>query len=365
MIYSQNKVSKVSNYTVQKPKLAARKISENDFPFDGKTSEKLRFLLNYAVLAPSSHNTQPWSFAIVDDAIELYVDKSRALTVADPDYRELIISCGAALFNLRIAIRHFGYRDVVVVFPEQSHPNLLAKISLGSRRIVQLEENFLFRAILKRCTNRLPFDDCELPNSLISELECATDAECAGLQVSARVIPLNMRPDVIDLIDKGDRLQMADPLFRRELALWLNSKDSSHDGIPAHALGINRRFDVIAPVISFIMHSFDLGKSQSSKDRQLATQAPTLMLIGSQDDDDFGWLATGEALAHLLLRARIDDVAASFFNQPIQVPELRSHLQAMFPENGYPQILLRLGYAKDIQPTPRRTVDEVLNEVTS
>ena len=161
---------------------------------------------------------------------------------------------------------------------------------------------------------------------------------------------------------------MADPLFRSELAQWIHSsKSPSHDGIPLHAQGMNRRLDVIAPVISFIIRSFDLGKSQSAKDCQLATQAPVLMLIGSQSDDDYGWLATGEALAHLLLRARIDEVGASFLNQPIQVPELRSRLQVMFPDNGYPQILLRLGYAKDLElePTPRKGVDEVSQELNN
>lgn len=364
MIHRSDKASKVSETTVQqRQKLASNpwKISENDFPFDGTPSEQLKFLINYAVLAPSSHNTQPWSFNIVDDLVELHLDRSRALNIADPDCRELIISCGSALFNLRIAIRHFGYRDVVEVLPERRNPNLLARIGLGSKRVVKLEENFLFRAIPKRCTNRFPFDNCELPTSLISELECATDAECTGLQVSASVIPHTMRREVIELIDEGDRIQMADPLFRRELASWLNSQKSSRDGMPPHASGMDRRLDAIAPVISFIVRSFDMGKFQSAKDCQLATQAPVLMVIGSQDDNDFGWLATGEALAHLLLRARIDDVAASFFNQPIQVPRLRSRLQNLFPNLGHPQILLRLGYAKDIESTPRRTIGEVLN----
>ncbi|MEM7595840.1 MAG: nitroreductase family protein [Cyanobacteria bacterium P01_A01_bin.83] len=92
-----------------------RKINEDDFPSAGSTAAKLKFLLNYAVFAPSSHNTQPWKFEIKEDVVKLYADKTRALPVADPDYRELTISCGAALFHLRIAMRHFGYKDVVEI----------------------------------------------------------------------------------------------------------------------------------------------------------------------------------------------------------------------------------------------------------
>jgi hypothetical protein len=342
------------------------KIAESDFPFNGTNSEKLEFLINYAVLAPSSHNTQPWSFKIVNDAIELYADKTRALPIADPDYRELIISCGAALFDLRIAIRHFGYRDVVEILPDRDNIDLLARISLGSRRIVKLEENFLFRAIARRSTNRQDFDDCQLPDSLILELESATRSEGSWLQIMTEVIPKASRQEIINLIDKGDRLQMADPLFRQELAHWIHTNNNpSHDGIPLHGQGINHNLDALAPLISWTIRSFNLGESQSAKDCKLASQAPVLMLISSENDNPQAWIETGEALAHLLLRARIDDVWASFFNQPIQIPQLRSRLQTLFPEHGYPQIMLRLGYAKEAGITPRRSVDEVLSEVRS
>jgi hypothetical protein len=369
MTYPSDKMSKVSlTKTQQKPKLRSNpwKIAEDDFPSDGKTSEKLKFLLNYAVLAPSGHNTQPWSFRIVDDAVELYADKSRALPVVDPDHRELIISCGAALFNLRIAVRHFGYRDVVKILPKPQNRNLLARICFGSKRIIKAEENFLFRAIPRISTDRLSFANCKLPESLVSELESATCSEGDWLQIMTKVIPEANRDAVINLIAQGDRLQMADPLFRQELAQWIHSsKSSSHDGIPASAQGINPRLDAIAPLISFAIRSFDLGKSQSAKDCQLAIQAPILILIGSRNDTLYDWIVTGEALAHLLLRARVDDVWASFFNQPIEIPQLRSRLKSLFPENGYPQILLRLGYAPETKATPRKSVDEVLNQVRS
>ncbi|MGF1589218.1 MAG: Acg family FMN-binding oxidoreductase [Pleurocapsa sp.] len=344
------------------PKLTfdLRKIQEDDFLATESTAEKLKFLLNYAVLAPSGHNTQPWIFKIVDDTVELYADKTRALPVADPDYRELIISCGAALFHLRIAMRHFGYRDVVEILPEQFNPNLLARIRLGSKRIVQAEENFLFWAIAKRCTDRRPFENCQLPASLISELKSATSSEGDWLQIATQVIPKASRKEIVDLIVQGDRLQMSDPLFRQELARWIRScRGSSHDGITLEAQGINPSLDAIAPVISFAIRSFDLG-NQANQDRKLVESAPALILISSNGDTPQDWLATGEALAHLLLRARVDDVWASFFNQPIEIPHLRSRLKALFPEAGYPQILLRLGYVKDTKSTPRRAVEEVM-----
>jgi Putative TM nitroreductase len=87
--------------------LDSREISEATFPATGQSAEKLRFLVQYAILAPSSHNTQPWLFKIRGDVLELYADRTRALPIVDPANRALTISCGAALFHLRIALRHF------------------------------------------------------------------------------------------------------------------------------------------------------------------------------------------------------------------------------------------------------------------
>ena len=88
-------------------------ISGEDFPAIGTPVEQMEFVLNYAVLAPSNHNTQPWLFEIHGDAIHLFVDRSRALPMTDPEDREMLISCGAALLNLRVAMRHFGVLGAV------------------------------------------------------------------------------------------------------------------------------------------------------------------------------------------------------------------------------------------------------------
>ena len=88
------------------------KIRESDFSSMTSFEEKVKFLLKYAVLAPSSHNTQPWKFAIKDERIKVSADLTCALKVADPDERELFISVGCALTNLTIAAKRFGYGRV-------------------------------------------------------------------------------------------------------------------------------------------------------------------------------------------------------------------------------------------------------------
>lgn len=111
------------------PAISVWDTKESDFPEKGRVEEKLACLLNYAIMAPSGHNTQPWLFRITGNTVELYADRTRALPVVDPGDRELTISCGAALFNLKTAIRHIGYLPSIEIFPAQENPDLLAKIT--------------------------------------------------------------------------------------------------------------------------------------------------------------------------------------------------------------------------------------------
>src|SRR5919201_2577298 len=129
-------------------------IAEVAFPKHGTPGDKLRFLVRYAVLAPSSRNTQPWLIKVQDDTVELYADRTRAQPVIDPADREMFIGCGAALMYLRIAIRRFGYTDEVVEYPDPRDPDLLARVRLGEAREVGLEDKLLFEAIPRRHTNR-------------------------------------------------------------------------------------------------------------------------------------------------------------------------------------------------------------------
>ena len=108
--------------------LEAWNIKESDFPINSSSEEKLTFLLNYAILAPSSHNSQPWKFNVTNDEILVFADKSRWLQVADADQRELYISLGCALENLIIAADHFGYNCSVAYFPGEK--DLVAKVVL-------------------------------------------------------------------------------------------------------------------------------------------------------------------------------------------------------------------------------------------
>lgn len=331
-------------------------VSQSEFPHEGTTAEQLTFLLNYAVLAPSGHNTQPWLFRIADDGIELHADRRRALAVVDPGDRELVMSCGTALFHLRVALRHFGQAPVVRILPDPDDPDFMARIRPGETMEPTYNDERLFSAIPKRRTNRMPFQDRPIPTTEVQHLVRAADQEGATLHVLKE--PDEKRA-LAELIAEGDRIQASDKRFRRELAAWMHANRSeSRDGIPGYALGLNDFLSLAGP---FVVRTFDWGEGQAAKDQQLAEGSPVLLVLSTTEDTPRAWMAAGQALDRVLLQGQAYDLQASYLNQPIEVPKLRPRVAERLSLDGHPQLILRMGYpTEQVERTPRRSPAEML-----
>lgn len=330
-------------------------VAAEDFPADGFTSDQLEFLLAYAILAPSSHNAQPWLFRINSMDLEVYADRRRALRVVDPYDRELTMSCGAALFNLRVAAEYFGHKYEVELFPDPADGNLLARLRLGLSGETTSDDILLFHAITQRRTNRLPMRETPVTTELLAEFEEAAQKEGAWFQV---VDHPDLRNTLADLVAEADRIQWGEKAFREELARWVRTKAEDYrDGLPVHDLGIKDWLSFAGPAL---IRTFDRGGGQAARDRDIAVHSPALAVLWTAQDDPVSWLSAGQALQNVLLHAQTEGVAASFLNQPIEVPELRERLAAALDLSGFPQVLLRMGYGSEAPATPRRSVHETL-----
>ncbi len=325
------------------------------FPITGTHLQKAEAAVRYAVMAPSSHNTQPWLFRVTDRTIELFADRSRALPVADPDDRELVISCGAALYTLRLALGFFGIATAADLLPDPDDPDLLATVRFTGEREPTPRERDLFREVPRRRTNRFAFEDRPIPDPLRAALEDVALGEGAALTF---VDDEEARGWLADLIAAADRRQMADRRFRRELAAWCRTNLSRRrDGIPGRGLGLGTVASIGAPLV---LRTFDMGDGRAARDRELALGSPVLAVLATEDDAPAALLRAGQALAGVLLLARAGGVSASFLNQPLEVDELRPEVERLGEIPGRAQIILRMGFGPDVPPPPRRPLEEVL-----
>ena len=313
--------------------------------------------MRYAVRAPSGHNTQPWRFQIAAGRLHLYADRGRALPVVDPEDRELVMSCGAALAHLTVALRHFGYAGDVSRFPDPANRDLLATVSLGQAHTPRPGDHQLFEAIDNRHTHRATFETRPVPHQLLAQL--GRDTHCAGAALHAFTED-DHKAAIATLVGEGDRAQFSDSGFRHELAAWIRpNRTRRPDGMPGYAFGISDLPSVLGPTM---VATFNTGASQARKDEQLALTAPALMVLSTAGDTPSDWLTAGQAVAVLLLRAAARGLSASFLNQPIE----STGTSGAGSRPDRPGSALRTPTAYRLRrpdrPTPRRTVADVVTD---
>ncbi len=335
-------------------RLEAWSVSLDDFPESGSTTDKLRFLARYAMLAPSPHNTQPWRFELHGDALDLYADESRALPIADPQDRELVMSCGAALFNLRAALRSCGYAGEVTELPDPARPALLARVRLGDNYLATGSDRKLAIAMVQRRTNRRRFSKRAIDAGAIAQLQQAVVEEGAWL----RSLGPKTRKRAIKLIANADRVHWHNPDYRRELAEWIvpNRSDRT-DGVPGYALGINTIASYALPTA---IRQLDLGWLLAARDRNLAERAGALAVIGTTGDDRDSWLAAGQAVERVALIAQSEGLTTSFFGDTLEVERFRAAINKLCDTDGFAQQIVGIGHAPTLHPTPRRALDDVI-----
>lgn len=329
------------------PRHTPWQIDESEFWEITDAPGRMEFLLRYAVLAPSGHNTQPWNFRITEAGIEVYADYTRRLPVADPGDRELLISVGAAIFNLRVAAAHFGFESTVLYGPMDNEAMAVALVTLRETCDAEEQLRRLFPAIPRRHTIRADFEAREIePDALDHVCEAVESTENLHF-----IVPRD-RPRTAELVEEADRILMSDERFRDELARWVRPNESSiGDGISADAFGIPGPLSALAPQL---IRTVDAGGVRGKLHRRFAEHAPGLVVI-TGNDDTVSLIRAGEALERFLLTLTSLGVQYAFLNQVCQVPGLRTELWNLIRTPRPPQLLVRIGYGRDARrPMPRR-----------
>jgi nitroreductase len=319
-----------------------------------------------AVRAPSIHNTQPWRFVAGPDRLDVRLDRERALPVLDPTGRQQVISCAIAVEFAVVALRASGVDGDVRLLPDPADEDLLATVRVTAGREATDEERALVQAIGRRHTVRSAFEPRAVPPELVDRLQA--EAELLGVWVK----PITREEEetaTVFLIARAEELEQGSPDYLAELQRWLRSDPGAADGVPVEAVLSE---DPATRPSNWLIRDFVAGQREPhspflpAADPDApppAVERPTVLLLGTENDDRESWLLAGRALGRLLLRVTTEGIAASPLTQALDWPATRTQLRRRLTLVGHPQMLLRMGYPStaDVGPVSgRRPVEDVL-----
>jgi hypothetical protein len=324
-----------------------------------KTPEEIaRFVADAAVNAPSVHNTQPWRFHHGAHEMSISANNERQLRVADPHGREMMISGGAALFNMRVALRYLGWVPKVRVLPDHELPNLVARVT-WDQQVPPLDyEKELFDQITRRRTHRGGFDPTPLPDELLAFLP--EQAAKEGAMLSLLTQDRQRAGALAAVVEAGDFALRLDSERANEEARWAPGPGSHRqDGVPPTAYPAHPGRTEPDFRSRDFAHGHGWGLPPDAEE-PVVRSAGVVGLLTTSVDQPSDWIHAGQALQRVLLVASSSNVAAALHSQPLEIPLLRDFIRGHLSGHAYPQMVLRLGATSEKAVSVRRPVDDVL-----
>lgn len=307
--------------------------------------------LSLAIRAPSMDNSQPWRWRVRPHSLHLYADPGRRLPRADPDNRALLLSCGASLHHCVVGLAALGWQAKIRRLPDPDDPDHLAAIELHQFPAAEADVT-LAAAIPRRRTDRRPYSSWPVPRGDLALM----GARAARAGVTMRRV--EALTDLADLVARAASQHAADYEYLAELATW-SGRYGSKAGVPAHN---TPKPDSAAPLPGRVFAGPALARSSENR---AGDDNGVVVALGTADDDDMSHLRAGEATSVVLLTATALGLASCPVTEPLEVAATRDLAQEnIFPGGGFPQMLLRLGWAPvnadPLPATPRHDVSDVV-----
>ena len=323
----------------------------------GLTGEQVDGLLTAAGRAPSLHNSQPWRFRLTPHAIELHADPERRLPAADPDDRELRIACGAALFDLRLALHGLGVRPIVTTLPDRRRPTLLALVRAGGPKPATPDQLRLLHAIPRRRTNRHPYSDTPVTTQERYALRRAAQDEGGWLHL---VVDRQQRAALRQIAERAHDTQMSNPQFRTEFEHWLTNSHPRSSGVPATAGG-----PLPESQDRWVLRDYTRGTGRPRVPGKDFEAEPLIAVLSAHLTGPEAEIQVGQAMQRVLLTATAEGLAASFLSHVVEVPRARDELRRLIGATRPPQVVLRIGHGWPVPSTPRRGLADIVEPAAS
>ncbi len=304
----------------------------------------IRTVLALASRAPSVHNTQPWRWLVGAESLHLYSDEDRQLPNTDPDGRDLILSCGAALNHCVVALAAVGWLAKVTRLPNPADPSHLAAIEL-SRSTADPVDIALAAAIPRRRTDRRHYSSWPVP---------VGDIALMGARAARHGVTLRQVEDT-DKLHRIVAQSVWDHMthdYLAEITAW-SGRYASVAGVPARN---TPKSDPTAKIPSRLFAGPALAMPSGSS---AAEDNAVVLALGTRADDRLAQLRAGEVTSIMLLTATSVGLASCPVTEPLEMAETREAVRSdVFGGSSYPQMLLRVGWAPinadPLPSTPRR-----------
>ncbi|AKK27306.1 nitroreductase family protein [Mycobacterium sp. EPa45] len=306
-----------------------------------------------ACRAPSVHNSQPWQWVAEGPSLKLFLDASRVPHATDRSGREAVISCGAVLDHLRVAVAAAGWQTIISRFPNPNEPDHLATIDFSALEFVTDAVRRRADAILARRTDRLPLAPPPDWTSFESVLRSTIDAE----RVTLRVLPDSVRPQLAEASRLTESLRRYDASYHAELSWWTAPYEVS-DGVPYSSLVSVAERDRVDVARVFPANEHPGRRPEVEYDRS------TIVVLSTSGDSRRDALDCGEVLSDVLLEATMAGLATCTLTHITELEASRDVVRALTGADDDPQLLIRIGLAPVITQlpplTPRRPLQDVL-----
>lgn len=310
---------------------------------------ELESVIGSAVLAPSILNCQPWRFLVNDTFIDVHVDRDRSPSGLDPSGREVMISIGAALLNMRLGLLALGRSPHLHLMPITDGGTLVARMHVGGAASIEADEQALLDAIPERRSSRVPFDERLVPFEDYLHLQEAAEREGTYLDL----ITGNRRPLVVEFLHEADFAQRADPAAVAEIRRWTVGRTAG-GGISDASLG-PKESDPDA-----VVRDFSLGRQVPGRPRGTFERDALLAVLLTAADGPVDRLRAGMGLERVMLTATARGLAVGILSQAAEQDELRPLLRDTRLSWRHPQLVLRFGHAEAMPPSERRSVADVI-----
>jgi len=321
-----------------------------------------RKIIEYATLAPSGHNTQPWQFLVHDDTIRICPDFSRRLPVVDPDDHALFISLGCALENLVNAVDHHGFGTDIEYFPDDDKDNCLRVILQRPESKADTKGNDLYDIVPVRQSTRNKYDGCKIPESDLQKLKKAAERENVKLLVMTDREEIE---PIIELVMEANRRQFNNRDFVDELLSWIrfSKKDARNkrDGLAAASMGA----PWVPNWLGQIIFKLSVGpEKEAGKAADMIRGSSGLLLFIAEENTKTAWVDLGRSFERTALTAAKLGIKHAHMNMPCEEVPVRKKLSRLLGlgQRQQPLLLLRIGYAEAMPKSFRRPVKDVTVE---